>query len=265
MKRLAGSLLILIAAVSSNSQTERIAMQPVQHLRKGAAEWQIIANPHTDAERKINGYLSYSNEKVASALKECDKNYAERMREDFGKEKMGGELTKFFNRDVHVTMSGPGYLSEVATVTFYCGGVHPYMYTEAVIFNLETGEPADPLSWLTGAANASHADEDAPDHALEGSIVLPALVPIYQDLTHHDCDNIKDASQAFLVWPDARSGHIVVQADLLPGSAGACGIPAELTPDQARKLGFDESLLGAIEQAHRMAAAAPRPAKPVRN
>ena len=99
------------------------------------------------------------------------------------------------------------------------------------------------------------------DPELESSITLPALVPIYLDLTRHDCEDILKASQPFLIWPDAHSGRIMVQPDLLPGSAEACGVAAGLTPDQARKLGFDERLLGAIDQAHRDRMTAPHTGK----
>ena len=103
------------------SAADRVSMQPIHHFRKGVAAWVLIASPRTEAERRIRGHLARLNASSASMLRECDKNYAENMREDFGKERMGGEFAKRWDRKVEITMQGPAYLSEIATDTFFCG------------------------------------------------------------------------------------------------------------------------------------------------
>jgi hypothetical protein len=251
MKRVAGILLTLMVLAPSTSATDWVTMEPVRHLRKGVTAWLLIGHPGTDAERSINEQLSRLNDKMLSELKECDKNYREMMKEDFGKERMGGELTKRFDHRLRVTMRGPKYVSEVADVVFYCGGAHPYVYTDVAVFDLDTGAPVVPSTLLAPSANATQADESPQDGALESSTVFPALLPIYEELTRHDCDDVIEQSKSFLIWPDEGTGHVVVQPDQLPGAAAGCGVPAQLTLDQARKLGFDDKLLNAIDQGHR--------------
>jgi len=52
---------------------------------------------------------------------------------------------------------------------------------------------------------------------------------------------------------------LVAEAIGVPHVVQACAEEIPLTMEQARKLGFDESLVSAIEQAHARAVAAPKP------
>jgi hypothetical protein len=243
--------LIIPSFAQKTSSAGRMRLQPTQQIRKGVDAWPLIANPKDDAERKINGSIAELNADLARRLKACDANYSESMESQFGKERETGELAKVWTHRVTTTMAGPAYLSFLSTTDFFCGGAHPYGYTEIAIFDLTTGEPANPLAWFEPSAKISYGEETESDRFLERSVSTSDLLPVYRELTRHECDDTYPVDQPFLVWPDAKFGTVMIQADHLPGCCEACGIAVSLKPEQARKLGFSESFLQAIDEAHR--------------
>ncbi len=69
------------------------------------------------------------------------------------------------------------------------------------------------------------------------------------------------ARQAYVVWPDAKGERVIAEPFGLTHAVQACAEQFSLTIEQSREMGFSESLLGAIEEAHRIA---PSTAKPMR-
>src|ERR1700739_4569059 len=254
MKKIA-YLALLLSCCSTLVQA--VAQAPVKlsskwQIRKGVDAWPVILNPKNDAERRINGYLTDLNAHLSHSLMDCDATYTQLMGKQHPNE--GNEGTKSWTQAIKVTLWGPTFLSLVATTGFYCGGAHPYGFTGAAVFDLRTGERADPLSWFLPSLKASVADEDEEGSGLEKSVVVARLLQAYRDATHHECDDTYPDDQPFLIWPDAVSDKIMIQANRLPGCCAACGIETSLTLEQARKLGFSEAFLQAISDAHQQMA-----------
>jgi hypothetical protein len=145
----------------------------------------------------------------------------------------------------------------VATDDIYCGGAHPSSDVMAMVFDMTTGTPVNWPAQFPQSAGASSFVDLVGDGSKVGALVLPALLKIYAAAASKECKDIFEDSQSFLIWPDAQRGTLVAQAFDLPHVAQACADEFGLTMEQARKLGFDESILSAIEQAHRHIAAAP--------
>jgi len=228
-----------------------IRLSSIRHLRKGVDTWPLILNPRNDAERRVNNYLSGLNTQLSQSLKDCHANYTEQMGNQHPLADNSGEGAEFWMQHIKVTMLGPVFLSVLATTDFYCGGAHPYGFADAAVFDLRTGEPANPLTWLVPSLKASLVEDDKPDPALEKSVSAAGLLEAYREATRHECDRTYSDDQSFLIWPDANSGKVIIQADRLPGCCEACGIEASFTLEQARKLGFAETLLQAISEAHK--------------
>ena len=146
-------------------------------------------------------------------------------------------LADDWRREVKVTMQGPIYLSLVATNGFFCGGAHPYMFTEAVVFTLETGDTVDPIKWFKPGSHVSYADVDEPGPPLERSISAPDLMPTYKELTKHDCDDHYKESQPFLIWPDATTGRVMIEAMLCLAVVRLAGM--KLRSRSTRPAGLD--------------------------
>lgn len=227
-----------------------VQLSPIQQIRKGVDEWPLILNPKNDAERRINVHLTELNARLAKSLKDCDAAYAgsPMATEHLSRDEEGA---KSWTQDVRVTMLGPRFLSFVATTSFYCGGAHPYGFTDAAVFDLKTGNSADPISWFLPSRKVSPFEDDNANSALEKSVSVVGLLQAYREATHHECDQTYSDDQSFLIWPDANLGKVMIQADRLPGCCEACGIETGFTLEQARRLGFSETFLQAISDAHK--------------
>jgi hypothetical protein len=244
-------LLLGLATMVQGVTQAQVQLSPKRQIRKRFDAWPLILRPKNDAERRINKHLSDLNAHLSRSLKDCDANYAQLMGKQDRSPDTSGEGAKFLSQDTKVTMAGPVFLSLVATTSFYCGGAHPYRFTNAAIFDLRTGEPADLLVWFLPSLKVSLVEEGTEDSALEQSVLAGGLLQVYREATHHDCDETFSDDQSFLIWPDANSGKVMIQADRLPGCCQACGIETGLTLEQARKFGFSEAFLQAISDAHK--------------
>jgi len=148
-------------------------------------------------------------------------------------------------------MRGPRFLSLFAAEDFYCGGVHPDHNDEALVFDLDSGNE---VNWLDMGPRSARTLGGAEPAAAEGRLNLsavPALVPMLRLLDDDGCKSIFRDPPALMFWPDAKSGTLDVLPVDLPHVIQSCALRTELTMVQARKLGFSETLLSAIEEAHR--------------
>jgi hypothetical protein len=246
-------LLLLTGSIAASAQdlapSKIIRLQHVPKIRKGVDAWPLIANPDNDAKRRINATLSGLNQEIESQLRQCDADWmlwAKQVGQKPEKSDAGD-----WQRQIHATMLGPRYLSLLSTNFVFCGGAHPDTYTDAAAFDLRTGNEVDPLDWFSPSAHPTYWDPDEKPAGLERSISVPGMVAIYEEFTAHDCDDTFEENQAFLLWPDAASGKVMIQADHLPGCCEACGTAVGLTAEQARLLGFTEEFLLSIAEAHR--------------
>ncbi len=90
------------------------------------------------------------------------------------------------------------------------------------------------------------------------ALVYPALSALYMKdpANSGDCKNAYQDPQSFILWPDAKSGTLIVEAFDLPHVAAACANDMTLTLDQAKSLGFNADFLAAVAAAHQLPGAA---------
>ncbi len=158
------------------------------------------------------------------------------------------QISADWSRTIEVTMEGPRFLSLVVSDETFCGGPHPNGEVIAMVFDMTTGAPVDWTKMVAKSAGASA-------NSAVGTLVLPALQKMNLAAADADCKDVFQDPQPFQMWPDAKRGTLVAQPCDLPHAVQACANKIDLTMDEARKLGFDESLLTAIEQAHRQISA----------
>jgi len=235
---------------------ESIQLEPVKQLRKGVDEWPLIANPGSPAAVRVNATLTGLNLRLAQAVRACNGDVLDAMR-GLSTKAATQAITQDWSRSVSVTMAGPRFLSLVATEETDCGGAHPNSDVMALVFDMTTGTPVNWPALLAKTAKASSFVDSVADGSKVGGLVLPALAKINLERASEDCKGAFLKPQSFLVWPDAQSGTLVVQAFDLPHVVQSCADEIGLPMGQARQLGFDESVLTAIEQAHRQVAATP--------
>lgn len=245
-------LLVLLSASLAPAQSRNsVSLEPISQLRKGVDAWPLIAHPSTPAEKSVNATLNRLNERMAKVLKDCDGNYRDWAKEVdqplTGKNVVEGD----WKRTITSTMAGPRFLSIVATDSVFCGGAHPDNDTLAMVFDLTTGRPVNWMDLVAKSANASAFSDSNSDGTTVGALIVPALRDLSLTETVEDCKNAFRNSQPYQLWPDAKSGTLIAEPFDLPHVVAACADDLKLTPEQALKLGFSETLLSAISQAHR--------------
>jgi hypothetical protein len=228
-----------------------IQLTPRRLLRKGVDAWPLIASPTTPPEQHINAILTRLNARLANSLKDCDEGARGQMGPDYkGKDPAADD----WSRTIAVTMTGPRFLSLIATEEVFCGGTHPDGDTMAMVFDLTTGAPVNWVAMVAKSATPSAFSDSVSDGSTMGALILPDLAKMNLAGADADCKDAFQDPQSFQLWPDAQLDRLVAQPFDLPHVVQACANEIALTLDEARKLGFDEGLLGAIAQAHRQAA-----------
>ena len=267
MKRLIAVLLSLSAlsaafaavllgalCINGNAQTPpagNLRMEPIKQLRKGVDAWPLIVSPGTPAAQRVNETLTRLNRQLAQSLHDCDAGYESWFKAVGHPEDGQNQISADWSRTIKVTMEGPRFLSLVASDETFCGGAHPNGDVITMVFDMTTGAPVDWTEMVAKSAGASA-------NSAVGTLVLPALQKMNLAAADADCKDVFQDPQPFLMWPDAKRGTLVAQPCDLPHVVQACANEINLTMDQARKLGFDESLLTAIEHAHRQTSVAPK-------
>jgi hypothetical protein len=213
--------------------------------------WPLIVNPDTPAAKRVNETLTRLNRSLAQALRDCDADYLRSQKVLGHLVGSHDQMSTDWSRKIDVTMEGPRFLSLVASDEIFCGGAHPDGGQMAMVFDMSIGAPVNWTELVAKSAGASPYAGTAWDGTTVGALVLPALQKMNAASADAECKDAFQNPQPFLIWPDAKHETLVAQPFDLPHVVQACANEIQLTMDQARKLGFDEVLLSAIQQAHR--------------
>lgn len=224
-----------------------VRLEDVKQIRRGVDAWPLITLPKTPATERINATLKQLNEQMKGNLRTCDANYRAWASSE-GQYLHGKSSTSNdWIRSISVTMTGPGFLSLMATDDYiFCGGPHPNNDTAAMVFDLQTGDVVDWSKLIAASAGAK---------VLRGSaakemVILPALRDLSVDTGEAACRDDFDSKQAYVLWPDAQEGAMMAVPSGLPHAAQACAARLTVTPQQARQMGFSQTLLNAIKEAN---------------
>jgi hypothetical protein len=240
-------------ATPKDAANSRWKVATVPQLRKGVDAWPLVQSPDVPAAKRVNANLTRLNKRLANALRECDASYQE-WAKDAGKHaKSDDSASGQWERQVQVTMSGPRYLSLVASDSYFCGGAHPEDQTIAMVFDMTTGAPVNWLAHIAKSAGASSFAGSLSGGTAVGALTLRGLQALATANAEEDCKGEFDDPQPFLIWPDAKNGVLVAEPFGLAHAVARCASDTLLTIEQARKLGFDDSVLNAIDEAHRSA------------
>ena len=226
-------------------------MKPIEHLRKGVDAWPLIAHASSSAEQNVNATLNQLNERMTKTLTDCDGGYRDWAKQVDQPLTGKNAVESDWQRKIRVTMTGPRYVSMVAIDTVFCGGTHPDSDTHAIVFDLTTGKLVDWMTLIAESANVSTYSDSNSDGTTVDALIIPALRPLTIAHAIEECKDAFQNPQPYQLWPDAKSGTLTAEPFGLPHVVAACADDLKLTLDQARKLGFSEALLSAIEQAHR--------------
>jgi len=211
------------------------ALQVVQgkQLKKGIDAMPELADASTPAAKKINAMMRQSDAAGLSMLKDC----------------------KSYTRTVQPTMLGPGYFSVWMNESWDCGA-HPNVSLSVTLFDLSTGNAVDWTKLVNSPGVKNFGDTGADGQLGQPSALIdPALTAAYMKWDEaqggfSDCKDAFQDEQSFMIWPEAKSGMLMVEPFDLPHVVQACASDMPLTLDQAKKLGFNQTFLDAVAAAH---------------
>jgi len=224
-------VLVLVSTASpAAAPPAALAITTAAPLKKGIDAMPELANPATPAQQKINATMKSLDSAALSMLKDC----------------------KSYKRSVKPTMLGPGYFSVWVNESWDCGA-YPNVSISVRVFDLNTGEAVDWTKLVHAAGVKTYSDTGA-DGKLGAPLALvdPALKAMYLKDPDNagDCVTAYDDEQSFILWPEAKTGTLKVEAFDLPHAAQACANDITLTADQAKSLGFNADFLKAVAAAH---------------
>jgi len=214
-----------------------LALASMPQLKKGIDAMPELASATTPAAQKINATMKSLDGTALSMLKDC----------------------KSYQRSVQPTMLGPGYLSVWVNESWECGA-YPNVSISVKVFDLNTGDAVDWKKLVSSPGVKSYSDSGADGkQGAPLALVDPALMKMYLK----DPDNAGDCqgaygdanTQSFIVWPEAKTGTLKVEAFDLPHVTQACANDMTLTMDQAQKLGFNADFLKTVAAAHALSGA----------
>ena len=152
----------------------------------------------------------------------------------------------FFERVITVAFTGPGYLSMLEGVGFYCpGAAHPNAGVTPLTFDLQTGAEVE---WRVLFPAGLLAEDTHPwPGSVKASAALVALYFGQAEAIDGECrDEIAWPPVYFRVWPDAAEHGLVLMPFSLPHSMQACADPVTIPLEVLRAEGFAPVLTEAI-------------------
>lgn len=164
------------------------------------------------------------------------------------------------NRSVDVTLSGSRYLSIVAHDSEWCDGANnPSNSALALVYDLNAGKPVDWKALLGAKLVATEALDNSSDGTTIGAIAGPTLQALYIAAVKADHDVnrdkdwwsscsevLSDPSLAFVAWPDAKRGGLVLAPSGLPHVVTACAEDEVIPLARLRADGADAGFIAAI-------------------
>lgn len=229
------------------ASTDSITLSRPPALRKNVAAMPLIRNPKSAEEQRINQDLSRIDVSMRSALVECDKDYSEHAKALKIKSSRQWKQNNW-TRSVEVTTAGPHYLSYLITDSNLCGGAHENFSESALVYDLETGLAVNWIALLP-AGESKLQPEESSNNIPAQEIAGKSLQAFYAGrLKDEDCRKIvgEDDNFSLLIWPDAKL-HKLVFGTNLRHVIEACAEHVVLSADEARQLGFSDTLLQSIE------------------
>ena len=177
---------------------------------------------------RINAALAQADARGGAAAATCTE-------EARGRGISSGAGSPAWERTVRVTQAGPRLLSFLVSDESYCGGPHPNAEVFPLVYDLQTGRPADWMRLLPpGLASAAEVST-AGDGTTLGLVRSPALLRIAIGDAAPDCVDPLAHADWFTLWPEA--GGLTATVFGLPHAVAACATPVTLTPGQLRARG----------------------------
>jgi hypothetical protein len=218
-------------------------------LQKYVAALPKIATPANDAARRVNAALARLDAALPAAIHECRTGSTGPAAAD-----------AYWSRKIDVAMAGPRFLSLLIVDDAFCGGAHPNTAVSALVYDLDTGQPADWTRLLPASLTGKVTLQEDMDGARTVRLASGRLHALYlagygetEQGANPDCrdavTDTPDQPPPASVWPDAKAGGLAVQFDVAH-VAEACALPVVIPLATLKAEGASGALTAAIAAAH---------------
>ena len=209
----------------------------------GLAALPRIPAPRGPAQLRVNAALAQLDAMARKAWDTCRSR--------------GGDKAEW-GRSVFVPMRGPRFLLVVITDNVYCGGLHPNVSTQAVVYDLGTGQPVDWTALLPAGLVGTPTLEQGADAVRTvrigtqrlSTLVLAGYKRLRPAADDAECRDAMERSSStatprFSAWLDGRSHALVLYRDL-PHAVASCADPVALPIAVLRQEGVRGAVLDAL-------------------
>jgi hypothetical protein len=224
------AILVALAAPPATAANAPPTLSRTPQLAKDAEGFPPLvgANP---AIARINRALRAANAQRAKDIADCRRDAPP-----------GGYT---WEQTVDAPLLGAHFVSFWTHGNQSCGGAHPNVVMEALVFDLSTGERVDWRKLLPAALRAAPDAPPPPD-----TIASPALTALFVAESENegadaDCkEAFGQQEMNFEFWPDAKAKGLAMRAaNLLHWAEGPCSGPVTIPMATLKRLGFDASLI----------------------
>lgn len=196
----------------------------------------VVAGPVVSAKsvQRINANLSQYDTRMKVAAQACTA--------PTGEDRPEPRHETWWKRTVLVTMSGPRYLSLVASDDYDCGGVHPASGTLTLTYDLSDGQSLDWGHVLPAGAKWIHTGDTG---GMDIEVVRwPTLTSIALRKADENCRaTLHDYDVAFFLWLDGQKRQLMASVYGLPQVAVECSQPFGLSIPELRALHVSSKVL----------------------
>jgi hypothetical protein len=239
MKGIVFAILIALAAAPATAASAPPTLRKTPNLAKDAEAYPTLVGA-TPAIARINRALRAANARQREDTKDCRRD--------------APQDGYWWEQSVDAPLIGAHFVSFWAHGNQSCGGAHPNLVDEALVFELSTGERVDwrkliPASLRGEPGRASDGTAPPAD-----AIASPALTALFiaeseKEGVDADCKQaFAEQEMNFELWPDANAKGLAMRAaNLLHSAEGPCSGPVTIPVETLKRLGFDASLIHDIE------------------
>ena len=229
MKSLTFAVLVALVAPPAAAASAPPTLRKTPNLAKDAEAYPTLVGA-TPAIAMINRALRAANAKQREDMKDCRRD--------------APQDGYWWEQGVDAPLIGAHFVSFWAHGNLSCGGVHPNLVGEALVFDLSTGERVDWRKRLPPQLRGEPGQ----------AIASPALTALFIDESEKegvgaDCkEAFAEQEMNFAFWPDAKAKGLAMRAvNLLHWAEGPCSGPVTIPVASLKRLGFDALLIEDIE------------------
>jgi hypothetical protein len=239
VKSIALAVLVALIAPPAWAADAPPTLRKTPNLAKSAEAYPTLVGA-TRAIARINLALQAANAKQHADMKDCQRD--------------APQDGYWWEQSVDAPLIGAHFVSLWAHGNLSCGGAHPNLVDQALVFDLSTGERVDWRKLLPAPLRGEPGRASDGTAASAGAIASPALTALFIDESEKegvgaDCkEAFGQQEMKFAFWPDAKAKGLAMRAaNLLHWAEGPCSGPVTIPIATLKRLGVDAPLIEDIE------------------